>query len=86
MRFSDNDPWIDPLFEQRVRDTAYFLWEQDGQPDGKELDYWYAALEKCLRGSIEQREGHQLDDNIDDLGRNLNDPNTTLDQPVNSKV
>ena len=80
---SNDDPWGDPAFEQMVRDTAYFMWEQDGQPDGKEQEYWYAALERCLRqhdsdkvllNSLESREGHQMDDNIDDLGRKLSDP------------
>lgn len=43
------DPWGDPEFEQSVRETAYFLWEQDGRPQGREQDYWYTALERCLR-------------------------------------
>lgn len=42
------NPWGDTAFEQAVRDTAYFLWEHDGRPEGREQDYWYAALEKCL--------------------------------------
>ena len=42
------NPWGDPAFEQAVRDTAYFLWEHDGRPEGREQDYWYAALEKCM--------------------------------------
>lgn len=89
------DPWGDPAFEQRVRDTAYFMWEQDGQPGGREQEYWYAALEKCLRqhdadkelmGSLEYREGLQTDDNIDDLGRKLSDPNSPpVDQPATKK-
>ena len=28
------DPWSDPAFELAVRETAYFLWEQDGKPRG----------------------------------------------------
>lgn len=44
-----SDPWGDPEFEQSVRDTAYFLWEQDGRPQGREQQYWFAALERCLR-------------------------------------
>lgn len=44
-----SDPWVDPEFEQAVRDTAYFLWEQDGRPFGREQEYWFAALERCLR-------------------------------------
>jgi hypothetical protein len=43
------DPWGDPAFEQAVRETAYFLWEQDGRPQGREQDYWYRALERTLR-------------------------------------
>lgn len=43
------DPWTDRVFEQRTRETAYFLWEQDGKPEGKEKDYWFAALERGLR-------------------------------------
>lgn len=43
------DPWTDPTFEQAVRDTAYFLWENDGRPAGYENDYWFRALEQCLR-------------------------------------
>ena len=28
-----------------VRDTAYFLWEQDGRPEGRSFDYWLKAKE-----------------------------------------
>lgn len=78
------DPWSNPEFEQAVRDTAYFLWENDGRPEGREQDYWFAALDKCLRQrdadrqlnhGLEHRDGHQIDDNIDDLGRNLSERN-----------
>jgi hypothetical protein len=51
-----DDRWTDRKFDQSVRDTAYFLWEQDGRPDGMEQDYWFRALERCLR----QREADQL--------------------------
>lgn len=86
-----DDPWIDKDFESQVRDTAYFLWENEGRPHGREKDYWFAALDKCLR----QRKADKLlrkgpldtsvqaDDNIDDLGRKLNDPTgERLDQPT----
>jgi len=43
------DPWVDPLFELRVRETAYFLWEQAGRPVGQEQQYWFEALDRCLR-------------------------------------
>ena len=45
----NDDPWVDPVFAQSVRDTAYFLWENDGRPQGRENEYWFRALERCLR-------------------------------------
>lgn len=35
--------------QEEVRSTAYFLWEQDGRPDGRDEHYWWAALEKIAR-------------------------------------
>lgn len=43
------DPWVSLEFEEAVRETAYFLWESDGRPEGREQDYWFKALERCLR-------------------------------------
>ena len=42
---SNNSPRTDihPIDEQEVRLTAYFLWEQDGHPDGRAQEYWYRA-------------------------------------------
>jgi hypothetical protein len=54
--YEDDDRWVDRLFEQSVRETAYFLWEQDGRPDGAEHEYWFRALDRCLR----QREADRL--------------------------
>ena len=36
----------DREFLEAVRLTAYFLWEQDGRPDGMAEVYWHRALEK----------------------------------------
>ena len=43
------DPFGDSAFERAVRETAYFLREQDGRPQGREQEYWYRALERTLR-------------------------------------
>jgi hypothetical protein len=43
-------------FERAVRRTAYFLWEQDGSPEGRAMDYWLRAREQHLR----QREFDRL--------------------------
>jgi hypothetical protein len=42
-------PAEDAAFEARVRRTAYFLWEQDGRPEGRHEDYYLRALEKHRR-------------------------------------
>ena len=34
---------------ERIRQTAYFLWEQDGRPEGRAFDYWVRAKEMMLR-------------------------------------
>jgi hypothetical protein len=34
-----------------VRARAYELWEQDGQPEGRELDYWLMAEAELTRGA-----------------------------------
>jgi hypothetical protein len=62
------DPWVDPDFEQSVRDTAYFMWENDGRPDGREQEYWFRALEVCLR----QR----------NLDKQLQEPATHFPDPI----
>lgn len=66
-------------FERSVRETAYFLWEQDGRPEGRDQEYWYRALERTPREpeademiDMQPRHTHQIDDNQDDLGRDVN--------------
>lgn len=29
--------------EQELREAAYYLWEQEGRPDGKDFDHWIRA-------------------------------------------
>jgi len=41
-----NDKKLD---DDAVRRTAFFLWEQDGRPVGRELHYWNKALEQHIR-------------------------------------
>jgi hypothetical protein len=41
--------------EQTTREAAYFLWENDGRPEGKALEHWVKAQyagdeEKILAG------------------------------------
>jgi len=34
---------------ERIRQTAYFMWEQDGRPEGKAMVYWLRAKEALIR-------------------------------------
>src|SRR3954452_11264318 len=35
----------DPEHEQRVRERAYHLWEADGKPHGRDVEFWERARE-----------------------------------------
>jgi Protein of unknown function (DUF2934) len=32
-----------PAREQAIRERAYEIWEEEGRPDGKDLDHWRRA-------------------------------------------
>src|SRR4051794_5841214 len=36
---------IDPEREERVRNRAYHLWETEGKPHGRDVEYWERARE-----------------------------------------
>ena len=42
--YEDTEKVVDLDFEQRVRRRAYDLWEKGGRQEGRETDYWFAAL------------------------------------------
>jgi hypothetical protein len=35
----------DKTHEERIRETAYHLWEEEGRPQGRDLEYWERARE-----------------------------------------
>lgn len=35
----------DPAREQRIRERAYHLWEQEGRPHGRDREFWERARE-----------------------------------------
>jgi hypothetical protein len=34
------------LSEQEIRDAAYYLWEQEGRPEGRALDHWLQVADR----------------------------------------
>jgi hypothetical protein len=43
--------------EKRIRDLAYRLWEEDGFPEGRELEHWNKAREQIEREEAEGQSG-----------------------------
>lgn len=37
-------PTTRPADDAAIREQAYYFWEQDGKPDGRETEYWMRAL------------------------------------------
>ena len=35
--------------EQILRDRAYFIWEREGRPSGRDHDHWYRAIREARR-------------------------------------
>ncbi|HEY4202703.1 MAG TPA: DUF2934 domain-containing protein [Devosiaceae bacterium] len=59
----------DDDFHMAVKDTAYFLWEQAGRPDGLADTFWQLAVEHHIRAraySIWLRKGQPLGHPEDD--------------------
>jgi hypothetical protein len=36
-------PEPDPHHDQTIRETAYFIWEREGRPHGRDHDHWVRA-------------------------------------------
>jgi DUF2934 family protein len=66
--YNRNPLAIDPDREQRVRERAYHLWETEGKPHGRDVDYWERARELI---GMEESAGSGL----------LPNPQTTPDSP-----
>ena len=42
--------------EQRIREVAFYLWEQEGYPDGEAERHWRMAKEMIEQEDAERRE------------------------------
>jgi hypothetical protein len=41
-------PDPDPNTEKAIRETAYYLWEKEGRPEGRDQDHWVRAAKDLL--------------------------------------
>lgn len=61
--YENTETFVDLDFEQRVRRTAYDLWEMEGRPLGRETEYWFRALEQLLAEREPERRGESASPN-----------------------
>ena len=40
-----------PVTEEQIQTLAFYLWEQDGSPDGRAQEYWEKARQQLDIGS-----------------------------------
>ena len=45
-------PEPDGYTEQAIRETAYFIWELEGRPEGCAQDHWERAINEISGGDI----------------------------------
>lgn len=72
---TDNPLEYDPAREQRIRERAYFLWEEDGRPNGRDGEFWERARELI---GMEEHPGAALEPNP--MTRNELIPGVTVDE------
>lgn len=49
---SDRAAEMSPELRRRIEERAHALWEADGRPDGRALDYWLQAEQEFVTESI----------------------------------
>jgi hypothetical protein len=49
---SDRRGAMDPELRRRIEECAHALWEADGRPEGRALDYWLCAEQEIMNQSI----------------------------------
>jgi hypothetical protein len=45
---------IEPGLRRRIEEHAYSLWEADGRPDGRALEYWLRAEQAFLEHPVQE--------------------------------
>jgi hypothetical protein len=55
-------PEPDEYREQVIRETAYFIWERKGRPEGCARDHWERAIIEISGGDTQGRDDEFLQD------------------------
>ena len=54
------------LLEQRIRERAYQIWEEEGHPQGRDSEHWQRARSEVMAG---QGSTHVSHENVASLSR-----------------
>ncbi|MGF6773501.1 putative membrane protein [Paraburkholderia sp. GAS199] len=41
-----------PVTEEQIQTLAFYLWEQDGSPEGRSQEYWEKAWQQLGVGAV----------------------------------
>lgn len=65
--------------EQKIKEAAYALWEQDGKPNGLDLEHWFKAtsiLERDDSESFNSASEEKQSDPVNDTNRSETEGST----------
>lgn len=48
---------MDRRMEERIRARAQAIWEEEGRPEGRDLDWWRRAVEEIAAAEATEEEG-----------------------------
>ncbi|MGE3874386.1 MAG: DUF2934 domain-containing protein [Parvibaculaceae bacterium] len=57
-----------PMTEDRIRERAYLLWLEEGQPEGKDAEHWKRARELLALESDPEEGKEKPDEGYNDSG------------------
>ena len=55
-------PELDAYAEQVIRETAYFIWEREGRPEGYAQDHWERAAIEIFGDDVRGHDNEYLQD------------------------
>lgn len=64
---------------QRIRETAYGLWEKEGSPEGREQEFWLRAEQ--IVDSNAEHPGHSVHESDAEVDQELADSFPASDPP-----
>jgi hypothetical protein len=64
------------LSEEQIRTLAFYLWEQDGSPEGRADEYWDKARQQLSSGSDSES---TVDEKSTGFGE---EPDASLERPL----